>query len=84
MVLRRDLSTKTLQLSLITYLKSRENRGQVKLSRTMAIAHKDKRQSLLVPYTFKLFDIVVGEDIGFLQVLLQVEGLSHQTLPKRA
>lgn len=38
----------------------------------------------LVPYIFKLSDIVVGEHIGFLQVLIRVQGLSDQTLPKGA
>lgn len=38
----------------------------------------------MVPYIFKLLDIVVGEHISFLQVLLRVEGLAHKTLPKGA
>ena len=42
------------------------------------------RHTLLVPYIFKLLDIVVGEHICFLQVLLWVEGLAHQTLPEGA
>lgn len=37
-----------------------------------------------VPYIFKLSDIVVGEHIGILQVLIWVQGLSDQTLPEGA
>jgi len=33
-------------------------------------------------YALKLVDVVVGEQVGVLQVLLRVQGLAHQTLPE--
>lgn len=33
-------------------------------------------------YIFKLFDVVVGEDVGFLQIHVGIQGLSHQGLPE--
>jgi len=50
----------------------------------MLVEGRNLRDSLLVPYIFKLLDVVVGDHIGFLQVLLRVEGLAHQTLPEGA
>lgn len=38
----------------------------------------------LVSYIFKLSDIVIGEHIGLLQVLIGVQGFSYQTLPEGA
>ncbi len=35
------------------------------------------RFTTLISYIFKLLDIVVGEHISFLQVLLRVKGLAH-------
>lgn len=33
-------------------------------------------------HALKLLDVIVGEDIRFLQVLLRVQGLAHQRLPE--
>ena len=52
--------------------------------RNKGLAEIDTQCKLLNAYIFKLFDIVVGENISFLQVLLRIKGLTHQTLPKGA
>lgn len=33
-------------------------------------------------YIFKFFDVVVGEDVSFLQIHVGIQGLSHQGLPE--
>lgn len=37
---------------------------------------------MLFTYTFEFLDIIVCEDVGLLQVLVRVQGLTHQRLPE--
>lgn len=41
---------------------------------------REKRKEVI--YIFKFFDVVVGEDVGFLEINVGIQGLSHQGLPE--
>ena len=88
MVLGGDLCTQALQLRLITHLQSL-TANEIKLSWQQGKEPNIKSnnaEDIMVasPHIFKLFDVVECENVSVLQVLLRVQGLAHQTLPKRA
>lgn len=41
---------------------------------------REKKKEVI--YIFKFFDVVVGEDVGFLEINVGIQGLSHQGLPE--
>lgn len=41
-----------------------------------------RKKNALFTYTLKFLDVIVGEYVCFLQVLVRVQGLAHQCLPE--
>lgn len=48
----------------------------------MKKTQKMRREKEKVTYVFKFFDVVVGEDVSFLEIDVRIQRLSYQGLPE--